>query len=157
MELIAILISLISFVLSLVSYIAQKNLQTLFFSRQSSEFLAQTVFELDKIYINDPSLWSLYDSRSNQSQKDGCLRALGLYYLNMFQMAYDLYQDSNPRNDKRSARLWAGWDIWLKDFLRSSSLTRLVWQENRNSYEENFRKYVDKVLEEITKSNQIIQ
>jgi hypothetical protein len=144
----ALAISMLSFALALASYLGQRDLQTRMFARHGSEFLAQAVLSLDRLYIDDPTLWSIYDDRADQDRNLGRLKALGLYYLNMFQMAYDLYCETAFRKDGRSTKLLASWDAWLRTFLGSSSVARSVWHDNRNSYDEGFRKHVDKILEE---------
>lgn len=141
-------ISLIAIGLSIYTYNKQNKLSLRTFAQEGSEFLGEALLELDKIYINDPILWGIYDNLEKEEQTKGKLRALSLYYFNMFQMAYDFYQDVHFGKDERSKRLWKSWQNWLLSFLKSSKMARSVWRESRDSYESEFQKYIDKLVQE---------
>ncbi|PKR78217.1 hypothetical protein CEY16_00210 [Halalkalibacillus sediminis] len=112
------------------------------------------LLEIDRMYIDDPDLWSIYDNHPISKHiertplKKGKREAFIYYYLNFFDIIYDfyhkqIYKNKNDRND------WDSWDSYIRHFFQGCTMAREMFKDSSEWYDKDFAKYILKIIREI--------
>ncbi|WP_416149088.1 hypothetical protein ACM26V_23025 [Salipaludibacillus sp. HK11] len=112
------------------------------------------MLEIDKMYIDDPDLWSIYDDHpisdyiEKTPLKRGKKEALIYYYINFFDIIFDFYHKKiyKNKNDKED---WESWAEFIYHFFNRCSLAREMFRKSATWYDKAFSVFLLKVIDEI--------
>ena len=159
LSIVPILIAMASLIISLyVAYRAWKfnELSTRRASRQAH---VQMLFEIDKLLIQYPELWGIYDTNPLGEKRDSSPLAVArreafLYqHFNIFYVVHDYYMNIITR-DKADDDNWKSWETYLKQLFIQSTEARRLFKESRSQeiYTRQFRDVVNGILAEVERS-----
>jgi hypothetical protein len=160
LQVLSILIATTSLIVSFyVAYRAWKfnDIST---RRSSRETHTQMLFEIDKLLIQYPELWEIYDTNSFRQKRDTsplatARREAFLYqHFNMFETIHDYYKNIISR-DATDESYWDTWKAYIKQMFKESSEARRLFQETHSQeiYNKQFRSFVESIIKEISPTN----
>ncbi|WP_385943567.1 hypothetical protein [Thalassorhabdus alkalitolerans] len=119
------------------------------------------MLEIDKMYIEDPDLWSIYDDHPISQHiektplKKGKKEAFIYYYINFFDIIFDFYHKKiyKNKNDKED---WESWVAFIKHFFKGCSLARGMFKDSAAWYDKEFAAFVLSVINEVEEEEKTI-
>ncbi len=134
-------------------------------SRTARNNLDNMLFQTDRAQIDDPTLWSLYDTEDRTPKgfkgRDRVKREMSLYmHFNMLAAAFNHYHRHAgikrrawffppKKADKHETEYRTAWDNYTQQFFEHSTDARKLFlrRETQAVYAEEFRKHVNQIIE----------
>ena len=148
-----ILISVISLGVSL--YVAYRawRFNELSKRRASRESHAKMVFDIGRMLVDSPELWSIYDTHALAKDRDESPLAAAKreafihQHFNVFEMVRDYYTNVIHR-DRVDDEYWQSWDLYIREFFTTSSDARMLFKEpeTQEIYSKTFVAYVNQII-----------
>jgi hypothetical protein len=177
-NLIAIIISVVSLIVSLYVGIKITRFNEASIRRASRLDYTRLLVDLDRILIDEPKLWAMFDShplsKKKTSDPEEKARRDAFIYLhfNIFDIVHDFYMHiigkkrridvvnalykcifGKERVDQCEidADYWKSWDRYIRQVLEGSSEARAIFKDpkTREAYSNEFADYVSKIINEI--------
>lgn len=152
---IALTISIISFILSLVTVYITYRFNKITIRNTAKLEHNKLLLEIDKILIDDPELWGIYDNHplsKKEDQSDLKLQAKQeafiYYYLNLFDVIYEFYSRQIVKN-KNDKKLWKAWVQFIEHFLSGCSQARETVKKSYHLYDDDQSEFFRGIIEKI--------
>lgn len=108
-----------------------------------------SALELDKMLIQNPSLWAILDDEAAKLKIDSTdvnerlIRKAGIYYMvNLMENIYYSYHNGLSKDDD-DTKFWNNWDLFMKNMFSKSTEMRILFNtEMKGMYHADFVKYI---------------
>jgi hypothetical protein len=151
MQIITITISVLALTLSCYVAYRSSKFNGIALRRASRETHIKMLFDIRKMLVDSPELWSIYDAHPLSSEKD--MSALGVakreafiyQHLNVFELVYDYYEKLLPKRDKMDLEYWRAWNSSIQQLFYGSSEARRLFNAARSKdiYSQDFTSYIE--------------
>jgi GNAT superfamily N-acetyltransferase len=132
------MVSFLGFLIGFVTLYLNHRVNVKKTRKEIHENHEKMLIDIDKVLIERPELWEIYDAYDDGSDKptDGerSRREQSFIYqhLNTFNLVFDYYRNFLRKNWS-DRDYWNSWDSYIKQFFRESSGARRLLQEKRNT------------------------
>jgi hypothetical protein len=116
---------------------------------------------VEQVLLDKPELALIF--KSEQDHKDKLelpplpvQEAYVFMHLNLFELAYSLFQETRRLN-KKELEISSAWDITIEDFFNNCIPAKNIWQEFKSTYYKSFREHVDSIIKKTTAENGVQQ
>ncbi len=158
-ELIPILISMISLIISLIVVFSNRSFSKRNISENIRKHYMGALYELDKLLISDPSLWAVYDNHPLAKEKKmdelskGKREAFIYYLINLWETIFHDYNDTK-NHFSHEDEFWYSWDNYITHFIKNSSEGRELISSYiiTNCYRDNYVKYLELKMKNANKA-----
>jgi hypothetical protein len=138
-----------------ISFWGWKNSRTSIRQTIKNSYMS-ALFEIDKQLMNNPDLWTIYDSypvglqKSNDGKPLGQRRAFISYHFNLFEVTHTNYTRILYKN-KADKEFWDSMQKYIQQFFKCSTEARNIFKETsiQELYLPDFLTLINKMITDI--------